>query len=48
LVIFCLEIAFYNRLLKERQRGDRSEKEEEGKDVGSYWMTLRKEEDTLI
>jgi hypothetical protein len=25
LVTFCVEIAFYNRLLKEKQKGDRSD-----------------------
>jgi hypothetical protein len=41
LVTFCVETAFYNGLLKERQ-------EDEEEDIGSYWMNLRKGEDTLI
>ena len=45
LVTFCVETAFYNGLLKERYKGGHEDKEE---DVGSYWMTLRKGEDTLI
>jgi hypothetical protein len=28
--------------------GDRSKEEDEEEDVGSYWITLRKGEDTLI
>jgi hypothetical protein len=51
LVTFCVETAFYNGLLKERYRGGggglKGQEEKEG-DVGSYWMTLRKGEDTLI
>jgi hypothetical protein len=31
--------------MKERQKGGQEDEEE---DVGSYWMTLRKGEDTLI
>jgi hypothetical protein len=34
--------AFYNSLLKERQKGQENEEE----DVHNYWMTLRKQEDT--
>jgi hypothetical protein len=47
LVTFCVETAFYNGLLKEIQGGIEviGDKEE---DVGSYWMTLRKGEGTLI
>jgi ribosomal protein S26 len=48
LVTFCVETAFYNRVLKERKRRDRSDRKNEEEDVGSYWMTLSKEEDTLI
>ena len=48
LVTFCVETAFYNGLLKERYKGDRSDRKDKGEDVGSYWMTLRKGEDTLI
>jgi hypothetical protein len=46
--IFYVETAFYNGLLKERYKEDRSDKNDEEEDVGSYWMTLRKGEDTLI
>ena len=45
---FCVESAFYNRFLKERQKGGQKWKEDEEEDVGSYWMTLRKGEDILI
>ena len=48
MVIFCVEGAFYNRLLRERKMEDRSDEEDKEEDVGSYWMTLRKREDTLI
>jgi len=34
--------AFYNSLLKERQKGQEVEEE----DIHNYWMTLRKQEDT--
>jgi hypothetical protein len=37
LVTYCVETAFFDKLLKERKR--RQEYEEE--DAGSYWMTLR-------
>jgi hypothetical protein len=49
LVTFCVETAFYNRLLKEKYNGgDRSDRKTKKEDVGRYWMTLRKTEDTLI
>jgi hypothetical protein len=48
LVTFCVEIAFYNRFLKERYKEGYKGKEDEEEDVGSYWMTLRKGEDTQI
>jgi hypothetical protein len=44
---YCVETAFCDRLLKERKRMERSDEDEE-EDVGSYWMTLRKEGDTHI
>jgi hypothetical protein len=47
-VTFCVETAFYNGLLKERYKGDRSDRRKKKEDVGSYWMNLRKGEDTLI
>jgi hypothetical protein len=49
LVTFWVETAFYNGLLKERYKGGGGEKWQKDKeeDVGSYWMTLRKGEDTL-
>ena len=48
LAIFCIETAFYNGLLKERWKGGEKWQEDEEEDVGSYWMSLRKGEDTLI
>jgi hypothetical protein len=48
LVTFCIETAFYNGLLKERQKGGEKRREDEEEDVGNYWMTLRKGEVTLI
>jgi len=48
LVTFCVETAFYNGLLKERYKGGQKLQEDKEEDVGSYWMTLRKGEDTLI
>ena len=48
LVTFCVETAFYNGLPKERYKGGQKRQEDKEEDVGSYWMTLRKGEDTLI
>jgi hypothetical protein len=48
LVTFYVETAFYNGLLKERYKGGHKWQEDKEEDVGSYWMTLRKGEDTLI
>jgi hypothetical protein len=48
LVTFCVETAFYSGLLKGRYKGGYKLQEDKEKDVGSYWMTLRKGEDTLI
>jgi hypothetical protein len=48
LVTFCVETAFYNGLLKERYKGGYKRQEDKEEDVGSYRMTLRKGEDTLI
>jgi hypothetical protein len=48
LVTFYVETAFYNGLLKERYKGGYKCQEDKEEDVGSYWMTLRKGEDTLI
>jgi hypothetical protein len=48
LVTFCVETAFYNGLLKERYKEGKKYQEDKKKDVGIYWMTLRKGEDTLI
>jgi hypothetical protein len=48
LVTFCVETAFYNGLLKERYKGGKKWQEDKEEDVGSYWMTLRKGEDTLV
>jgi hypothetical protein len=49
LVTVCVETAFYNELLKERYRGWEEEvKEGKEEDVGSYWMKLRKGEDTRV
>jgi hypothetical protein len=47
LVTFCVETAFYNGLLKERCKGGIGQEDKE-EDVGIYWMTLRKGQDTLI
>jgi hypothetical protein len=47
LVTFCVETAFYNGLLKERYKGAEKWQDKE-EDVRSYWMTLRKGEDTFI
>jgi len=47
LVTFCVETAFYNGLLRKDKREDISDVYEE-EDVGNYWMTLRKGEDSLI
>jgi hypothetical protein len=48
LVTFCVETAFCNGLLKERYKEGQKWQEDKEEDVGSYWMTLRKGEDTLI
>jgi hypothetical protein len=48
LVTFCVETAFYNGLLKERHKGGEKWQEDKEEDVESYWMTLKKKEDTLI
>jgi len=48
LVTFCVETAFYNGLLKARYKGGQKRQEDKEEDVESYWMTLRKGEDTLI
>jgi hypothetical protein len=48
LITFCVETAFYNWLLKERYKGGWKRQEDKEEDVGSYRMTLRKGEDTLI
>jgi hypothetical protein len=36
LVTFCVETAFYDRLLKERYKEGQKRKEDEEEDVGSY------------
>jgi hypothetical protein len=46
LVTFCAEIAFYNRLLK--IKGGIEVKGRQEEDVGTYRMTLRKGDNTLI
>jgi hypothetical protein len=38
----------YNGLQKERYKGGLKSQEDKEEDVGSYWMTLRKGEGTLI
>jgi hypothetical protein len=48
LVTFYVQTAFYNGLLKERYKGEKKWQEDEEEDVRSYWMTVRKGEDTLI
>jgi len=48
LVTFYVETASYNGLVKERYKGGQKWQEDKEEDVGSYWMTLRKGEDTLI
>jgi hypothetical protein len=48
LVTFCVETAFCDRLFKERLKKGYNRQEDEVEDVGSYWMTIRKGEFTLI
>jgi hypothetical protein len=48
LVTFSVGTAFYNGLLRERYKEVQKLQEDEEEDVGSYRMTLRKGEDTLI
>jgi hypothetical protein len=49
LITFCVETAFDNGLLKERYKGGGIEVTgRQRKKTGSYWMTLRKGEDTVI
>jgi hypothetical protein len=48
LVTFCVETAFYNGLLKERYKRGWKGQEDKEEDVASYWMALRKGEDTPI
>jgi hypothetical protein len=47
LVTFCVETAFYDRLLKESLKVGQKWQEDGEEDVGSYWMTLNKK-DTRI
>jgi hypothetical protein len=47
LVTFYVETVFYNGLLEERYKG-RYKWQEDKEDVRSYWMGLRKGEETLI
>ena len=44
LLTSCIITAFYNTLLKERDRG----REEEEEEVSSYWMTLREKDDVSL
>jgi len=46
MITACVETAFYNTLLKEREKIKGREHEKE--DVSSYSMTLGKTEDTAI
>jgi hypothetical protein len=50
LVTFCIETAFLQRVVEGRNGGGGGVKWQEGneEDVGSYWITLRRGEDTLI
>jgi hypothetical protein len=48
LVTFWIETAFYNGFIEVKIQWGIEVIERQEKDVGSYWMTLRKGEDTLI
>ena len=48
LVTFWVETCILQRVIEGKIKGGGDSDKDEEEDVGSYWMTLRKGEDTLI